>query len=436
MPSTGHSRARRRTLRAILASATALSLIAPVAWAGTGGPSPRERAEVEDQLSRARLSRAEVFARLDDLRARATALGDVLARRRSALDLAMQEFLVTAELFRDTSLQVLAAQIQLDDRARAMYQMGPLAEFGMMLSAQDTSDMLSINQYMARTMRTDAATIAALQRARTDLAARRAEVERRQVRLINMEDASQQALAAVRAELADVEWAAAEAGAEVTRLRRERSAILDAIHEAELRARRLRAERERAAAAAAAAERALAEAAESAPEADQLSELIAPEPGTYTASTSVSYPDAYPPPPGPDPALPNGPVPDTGMGYGDFPQAALLELLGPTGGRTCEIPPGLRDTGATVQGLATWYGDPQGTAAGVPFDPTLFTAAHRTLPLGTFLRIHNGNRCAILLVNDRGPYGDYDRVIDVALSAGRYLGIGVSQVTAEVLVPA
>ncbi|HEY6678537.1 MAG TPA: hypothetical protein VI411_06505, partial [Actinomycetota bacterium] len=48
-------------------------------------------------------------------------------------------------------------------------------------------------------------------------------------------------------------------------------------------------------------------------------------------------------------------------------QYDLLALLGPTGGRTCEIPEGLRDTGKSFSGLATWYGwefAGQGTASG------------------------------------------------------------------------
>ena len=69
------------------------------------------------------------------------------------------------------------------------------------------------------------------------------------------------------------------------------------------------------------------------------------------------------------------------------------------------------------------------------FDPSLFTAAHRTLPLGVFLRVHFGGRCAIVLVNDRGPYGDYRRIIDLAHGPAEYLGLGVGHVTADVLVP-
>ncbi len=120
-------------------------------------------------------------------------------------------------------------------------------------------------------------------------------------------------------------------------------------------------------------------------------------------------------------------------------QAPYLALLGPTGGRTCETPPGLVATGETFSGYASWYGwefGGQPTAMGAIFDPTLFTAANRWLPLGTFLRVHHGDRCAIVLVNDRGPYGRLERVIDLSKAAAEYLGVGVSWVTAEVLVVA
>ncbi len=119
-------------------------------------------------------------------------------------------------------------------------------------------------------------------------------------------------------------------------------------------------------------------------------------------------------------------------------QERLLSLLGPDEGRGCRIPPGLVDTGKRFFGLASYYGwnlAGSGTASGVPFDPRLFTVANRWLPLGTFLRVHYRGKCAIVLVNDRGPYGDYARVIDLSWAAARYLGVGVSPVTVDILVP-
>jgi peptidoglycan hydrolase CwlO-like protein len=126
-----------------------------------------------------------------------------------------------------------------------------------------------------------------------------------------------------------------------------------------------------------------------------------------------------------------------GLGATGADQTALLALLGPTGGRTCDTPAGLTDTGQSFSGDASWYGwdfAGQTTANGAIFDPRLFTAANRWLPFGTFLKVHYGGRCAIVLVNDRGPYVD-GRVIDLSMAAAQYLGIGVSYVTADVLVP-
>jgi rare lipoprotein A (peptidoglycan hydrolase) len=121
-------------------------------------------------------------------------------------------------------------------------------------------------------------------------------------------------------------------------------------------------------------------------------------------------------------------------------QSALLALLGPTHGRGCTIPSGLHPTGEHRSGPASWYGaDFAGkpTATGAIFDPRLFTAANKTLPLNEFLRVHYQGRCAIVLVNDRGPYG-FGRRFDLAEAAATYLGYhsaGVVHVTTDVLVP-
>ena len=119
-------------------------------------------------------------------------------------------------------------------------------------------------------------------------------------------------------------------------------------------------------------------------------------------------------------------------------QSHLLAMLGPTGGRTCETPPDLVETGDSITGYASWYGwefGGQPTATGAIFDPRLFTAANRWLPFGTFLRVRYGDRCAIVLINDRGPYGRLERVIDLSEAAAEYLGVGVSWVNAEILIP-
>ncbi|MEX2204018.1 MAG: RlpA-like double-psi beta-barrel domain-containing protein [Actinomycetota bacterium] len=129
-----------------------------------------------------------------------------------------------------------------------------------------------------------------------------------------------------------------------------------------------------------------------------------------------------------------------GLGVIDYQQdqSHLLAMLGPTGGQTCETPPDLVETGESFSGYASWYGwefGGQPTATGAIFDPRLFTAANRWLPFGTFLRVRYGDRCAIVLINDRGPYGRLERVIDLSEAAAEYLGVGVSWVNADILVP-
>src|SRR5258707_6430711 len=85
--------------------------------------------------------------------------------------------------------------------------------------------------------------------------------------------------------------------------------------------------------------------------------------------------------------------------------------------------------------VASYYSeDYKGTvASGVPYDPTKLTAAHRTLPFGTQLRITNPEtkRSVEVIVNDRGPFVA-DRMLDVSLAAAKELQIierGVVSVT-------
>lgn len=90
--------------------------------------------------------------------------------------------------------------------------------------------------------------------------------------------------------------------------------------------------------------------------------------------------------------------------------------------------------------MATYYGrEQQGgpTASGERFDRNKLTAAHRTLPLGTWVRVTNtrNGRSVNVRINDRGPYGK-GRIIDVSEAAARQLGMldaGVVPVTVEVL---
>jgi rare lipoprotein A (peptidoglycan hydrolase) len=123
------------------------------------------------------------------------------------------------------------------------------------------------------------------------------------------------------------------------------------------------------------------------------------------------------------------------------PQDELLAMLGPTGGRGCTIPRALRRTGQILSGEASFYGEEfagNPTATGAIFVPELFTAAHKTLPLPSFLHVTYRGRCATVLVNDRGPYVE-GRFLDLSQGAATYLGLasaGVGYVEAVILAPA
>jgi rare lipoprotein A len=105
-------------------------------------------------------------------------------------------------------------------------------------------------------------------------------------------------------------------------------------------------------------------------------------------------------------------------------------------------PPGMTAPTGRIyqQGMATFYGDEQGTktASGERFDKRAMTAAHRTLPFGTRVRVTNlkNGRTVEVRINDRGPFGKRKRIIDVSEGAARQLGMidaGVVPVTIEVL---
>jgi rare lipoprotein A len=87
-------------------------------------------------------------------------------------------------------------------------------------------------------------------------------------------------------------------------------------------------------------------------------------------------------------------------------------------------------------GEASWYGSHfQGrkTADGETFDMNAFTCAHRTLPLGTWLRVTNlrNHRSAFVRVNDRGPVPT-SRILDLSYAAAHKLGVsGLAEVKIE-----
>ena len=90
------------------------------------------------------------------------------------------------------------------------------------------------------------------------------------------------------------------------------------------------------------------------------------------------------------------------------------------------------------EGIASWYGQShhgKKTASGEVFNMEALTAAHRTLPFGTVVRVTHlaTNRTVTVRINDRGPYTD-GRIIDLSARSARDLGIvrlGIAKVRIE-----
>jgi rare lipoprotein A len=94
----------------------------------------------------------------------------------------------------------------------------------------------------------------------------------------------------------------------------------------------------------------------------------------------------------------------------------------------------------TVSGLASWYGpgfNGNMSASGEIFNQNALTAAHRTLPFGTRVRVTNmdNGTSVVVRINDRGPFSG-DRVLDLSMGAARVLGLiqsGVAPVRLDIL---
>lgn len=82
---------------------------------------------------------------------------------------------------------------------------------------------------------------------------------------------------------------------------------------------------------------------------------------------------------------------------------------------------------ADEEGLASWYGEPyhgRVAASGETYDMEELTAAHRTLPFGTTVRVNriDNGASVVVRINDRGPIPE-DRIIDLSKAAARRLGM-------------
>ncbi|HVP51292.1 MAG TPA: septal ring lytic transglycosylase RlpA family protein [Terriglobales bacterium] len=93
-------------------------------------------------------------------------------------------------------------------------------------------------------------------------------------------------------------------------------------------------------------------------------------------------------------------------------------------------------------GRASWYGKPfhgRTTASGEPYDMFQFTAAHRYLPLGTWVKVTNlrNGKWVMVRINDRGPVPE-SRIIDLSYGAASMLEFrheGVERVQLDLVTP-
>ena len=98
---------------------------------------------------------------------------------------------------------------------------------------------------------------------------------------------------------------------------------------------------------------------------------------------------------------------------------------------------GSQSSGRGFSGKASYYGNESGsrTASGQRFNQNAMTAAHRSLPFGTKLRVTHRGQSVVVTINDRGPFIK-GRVLDLSTGAARAIGLtgaGVGHVTAEVV---
>jgi rare lipoprotein A len=120
----------------------------------------------------------------------------------------------------------------------------------------------------------------------------------------------------------------------------------------------------------------------------------------------------------------------------------LLTGCGTTSPRFTTAPrPPSRDAGThQLSGIASYYAhefDGRQTASGEVYDMHQLTAAHRTLPFNSLVRVTNRQTgvTVVVRINDRGPFKN-DRVIDLSLAAAERIGIiaqGTGPVKLEVL---
>ncbi|HET7841039.1 MAG TPA: septal ring lytic transglycosylase RlpA family protein, partial [Terriglobia bacterium] len=128
-------------------------------------------------------------------------------------------------------------------------------------------------------------------------------------------------------------------------------------------------------------------------------------------------PAIQPPPPAPSAPTPSAPAPRPRGGRAAAPPAPIVQ---------------------GEEGIASWYGHPfhgRPTASGEIYSMYAMTAAHRTLPFGTQVRVHDleNSKSVDVRINDRGPFVE-GRIIDLSYAAAQAMGMsGTALVRLEIL---
>lgn len=123
--------------------------------------------------------------------------------------------------------------------------------------------------------------------------------------------------------------------------------------------------------------------------------------------------------------------------HADAKQGGESDLTAAKVGKGTDAP----DVHADQSGNATWYGAAfagKKTANGERFDPSKYTAAHRKLPFNTWVEVRrvDTGRVVRVRINDRGPWGDDKRIIDLSRKAAEDLDLvreGVARVELRVV---
>ena len=129
------------------------------------------------------------------------------------------------------------------------------------------------------------------------------------------------------------------------------------------------------------------------------------------------------------------------LGLGHSPTVAQTNKISVTEEINLDFQQGVEIANQAIySGQASWYGpgfDGRRTANGEVYNSNLLTAAHRSLPFGTKVRVTNMNngRSVVVRINDRGPFSK-GRIIDLSAGAARTINMidsGVAPVKVEVL---